>query len=129
MNATCLFSLHFLYFRTIPLTRRLTEPDHFGANEMRDISLCTVGVPIDKRSFSLVMSALDSGSCAWRLASCIVPYHFDQCNFEFRILTDVFSCVRLMCISIRSYVTAYLGSISLLPFANQPVAVMRKLTV
>ena len=61
----------------------VSDPDHFGTNEMRDKSLCTVGVPIDKRSLSLVISALDSRSCAWRLASCIVPYNFDQCNFEY----------------------------------------------
>jgi len=60
-----------------------SDPDHFGSKEIRDKSLCTVGVPMDKRSLSLVISALVPKSYAWRLASCIEPYNFDQYNFEF----------------------------------------------
>jgi len=39
-----------------------SDPDHFGTNEIRDKSLCTVGVPMDNRSIDLVIFALDSNT-------------------------------------------------------------------
>jgi hypothetical protein len=51
-----------------------SSPDHFVTNDIKDKSLCTVGVPIDNHSLKRCLSLFATARSDWILESVIAKF-------------------------------------------------------